>query len=174
MHLLAAGHAPSSLRRRRGFTLVEIMIVVVIIGLLAAVAVPALKQSRVKSAATRTANDLKKVGDAFSAMIFENSGMPTGIYNQDANGTVPAGFLTADLPAVIYSRPLGPNSTISFDLRTSLAAANEGVVVLTSLAGDMDPDVMLKIDQIMDDGNLSTGEVRRANAIQLIYKAYSQ
>ena len=150
------------------------MIVVVIIGLLAAIAIPAFKSSRVRSAATRTANDMKKVGDTFSTMIFENSGMPSGIYNENADGTVPSGFASADLPAVIRSRPLGPTSTLSFDLRTGIAAANEGVVVLTMVGGTIDPDVMLKIDQILDDGVLTTGEVRRHNAGQLIYKAYAQ
>ncbi len=150
------------------------MIVVVIIGLLAAMALPAFKSSRIRSAATRTANDMKKVGDAFTAMIFEDSGMPSGIYNQGGDGTVPAGFATTNLPQIIYSRPLGAASVISFDLRQSLAAANEGVVVLTMVGAALDPDVMQKIDQILDDGVLTTGDVRRVNGSQLLYKSYSQ
>lgn len=62
----------------------------------------------------------------------------------------------------------------AFDLRTSLAAANEGVVVLTSTSGALDADIIPKIDQIMDDGNLATGDVRRVNANQLRYLAYTQ
>ena len=63
---------------------------------------------------------------------------------------------------------------MSFDLRASLAAANEGRVVLTMVGMPMDADVMLKIDQLLDDGNLTTGTVRQHNASQISYQTYTQ
>ena len=159
---------------KAAFTLVEIMIVVVIIGLLAAMAIPAFKASRIKSAATAAVNDMKKVGEAFETMIFEDSAMPDGVYNSGGAGVCPAGFNTANLPSVIFKKPLGTNSTLSFDLRASLAAANEGRVVLTMVGMPMDADVMLKIDQLLDDGNLATGTVRQHNASQISYQTYTQ
>lgn len=160
--------------RRQAFTLVEIMIVVVIIGLLAAMAIPAFKSTRTRSLATRTANDMKKVGDTFSTMIFESPSMPTGIYNQNGNGTVPAGFNSSDLPKLIFNRPINPNTVLSYDLRTGTAAANEGRVVLTSTSGALDADVILRIDQILDDGNLATGEVRKTAPTQITYRTHSE
>jgi hypothetical protein len=38
----------------------------------------------------------------------------------------------------------------------------------------MDADVMLKIDQLLDDGNLTTGTVRQHNASQISYQTYTQ
>src|SRR3954467_449053 len=48
-------------RRRGGFTLVEIMIVVAIIALLAAIAVPGFLRARKRSQASRILNDLRLI-----------------------------------------------------------------------------------------------------------------
>ncbi len=48
-------------KRRGGFTLVEIMIVVAIIALLAAIAVPGFLRARKRSQASRILNDLRMI-----------------------------------------------------------------------------------------------------------------
>ena len=48
-------------RNKRGFTLVEIMIVVAIIGLLAAIAVPSFMAARTKSFAKSCVNNLRQI-----------------------------------------------------------------------------------------------------------------
>lgn len=156
----------------RGFTLVELMIVVAIIALIAAIAIPAFGMIRSKSIATRAVNDLKKVSETFHLMLMENPGMPDGVYNQGGIGGVPAGFDVLDLPRNIYAKPLGPNSVLSFDLRTGLAGPTEGVVVITNTIGAIDSSLILKIDEMMDDGDLATGDIRQANPTQLIYITY--
>ncbi len=61
------------MRRRGGFTLVEIMIVVAIIGLLAAIAVPNWIRGRKRSQATRTMEDLRLLDNALDQYAMENA-----------------------------------------------------------------------------------------------------
>jgi prepilin-type N-terminal cleavage/methylation domain-containing protein len=60
-------------KSRSGFTLVEIMIVVAIIALLAAIAVPGFLRSRERSQATAILNDARIIDGAISQYAIENS-----------------------------------------------------------------------------------------------------
>ena len=60
-------------KRRGGFTLVEIMIVVAIIALLAAIAVPGFLRARKRSQASRVINDLRLVDSAVDQYAIENN-----------------------------------------------------------------------------------------------------
>ena len=66
--------------RRGGFTLVEIMIVVAIIALLAAIAVPGFLRARKRSQASRILNDLRMIDAAVDQYAIET--------NKKSNDTV--------------------------------------------------------------------------------------
>jgi prepilin-type N-terminal cleavage/methylation domain-containing protein len=59
--------------RNRGFTLVEIMIVVAIIALLAAIAVPGFLRARKRSQASRILNDLRLIDSAVDQYAIETN-----------------------------------------------------------------------------------------------------
>jgi prepilin-type N-terminal cleavage/methylation domain-containing protein len=59
--------------RRAGFTLVEIMIVVAIIALLAAIAVPGFLRARKRSQASKVLNDLRMISGAVDQYAIENN-----------------------------------------------------------------------------------------------------
>jgi len=64
-------NTPSS--NRKGFTLVEIMIVVAIIALLAAIAVPGFLRARKRSQASRILNDLRMIDAAVDQYAIETN-----------------------------------------------------------------------------------------------------
>jgi prepilin-type N-terminal cleavage/methylation domain-containing protein len=68
---------PTKDSRPAGFTLVEIMIVVAIIGLLAAIAIPNFVKARATSQANACINNLRKIDDAASQFAIEK-GKKTG------------------------------------------------------------------------------------------------
>jgi len=70
------------LNRRGGFTLVEIMIVVAIIALLAAIAVPGFLRARKRSQASKILNDLRIIDAAIDQYAIEfgkKTGDPVGV-----------------------------------------------------------------------------------------------
>ena len=93
-------------RDREGFTLVEIAIVAVIIGLLAMIAIPSFLKARQDSRVAAYANDLRLVMDAV-----EMYAMRYGDYPADASRGVKPSGMAAYLPRMNWagSTPLGGN-----------------------------------------------------------------
>ena len=69
-----------------GFTLVEIMIVVAIIGLLAAIAIPNFMHSRAQSQATACINNLRQIDSAVQQYAMEQ-GLASGSYDHHVDLT---------------------------------------------------------------------------------------
>jgi prepilin-type N-terminal cleavage/methylation domain-containing protein len=80
--------------KRAGFTLVEIMIVVAIIALLAAIAVPGFLRARKRSQASKILNDLRLIDGAVDQYAIEN-GKASGTTVRVADWTK---YLKADTP----------------------------------------------------------------------------
>ena len=126
------------------------MIVVVIIGLLAAMAIPAFKRVRDRSAASRVANDFRIFTDAFQMYALDNGAYPP----DNTRGVVPLGMDDyLDVEVWTSETPIGGNYNWEMGVQGVQAAVSvQGVTV--------ENDVLILIDNMMDDGDLSSGIVR--------------
>ncbi len=142
--------------RKRGFTLVEIMVVIVIIGLLITLAMPAFLRIRNNTAATTLANDLK----VFRAAL-ETYALDQGAYPPDSSPGTDIPGLRDYLPQGFFLRttPIGGSWDIDIDGSAGFAAA-----VGVGGASDVDQKIILQADKILDDGDPETGDFRWVNA----------
>lgn len=114
-----------SYRRTKGFTLVEIMIVVVIVGLLAAMAIPAFARVRRESQNRAIINNLRQLSYAAHQYFMETGSTSVGF--SDLVGT---GWLTSIRPfdPVGGENYLG-NFPLLYDFTTLTVTKSDGTVI---------------------------------------------
>jgi prepilin-type N-terminal cleavage/methylation domain-containing protein len=94
---------------RKGFTLVEIMIVVAIVALLASIAVPNFLRARKRSQAARILEDLRALDNATDQYAIENSkttGAP--VLFSDLQAYIKTGTVLYNTGADLYGDSYGP------------------------------------------------------------------
>ncbi|MBE7537413.1 MAG: prepilin-type N-terminal cleavage/methylation domain-containing protein [Opitutaceae bacterium] len=99
-------------RSTKGFTLVEIMIVVVIIGLLAAMAIPAFQKVRENSIGKAMENDARQVASAAQQYFLENAGVTTIPFTV-ATAT---GLVDTSTPLAVYVKQISKGTAVSANI----------------------------------------------------------
>ncbi len=143
----SASHRPSHVASR-AFTLVEIMVVVVIIGLLAALALPAFQRSQRASQNARAINDFRIFVQAFEVYNTQNGQYPA---NAGA-GVIPTGMSKDFKEDTWQANPNVLGGRWNWDLNRPEFIA--GVSISGATVSDAQ---LMEIDSKLDDGNLSTG-----------------
>ena len=148
----------SSTRRHAGFTLVEIMVVVVIIGLLCAIALPGFRMLTMRAKASAFQNDIRAITGVYSTYSLQNGRWPAEV----SVGEVPAEL--ADALPKNYARPTPIGGYYDYNNNVSAdgITAKASLMVVTAPDAPMsdDLDLLERIDRMMDDGNLATGTIR--------------
>jgi prepilin-type N-terminal cleavage/methylation domain-containing protein len=142
---------PSSIQ---AFTLVEIMVVVVIIGLLAALAIPAFQRNQRATQNARVINDYRVFVQAFEIYNTQNGAWPPNA----GSGVVPTG-MSGDFKEDTWKAlqtPIGGRWNWDLD-KTDFKA---GVTIAGYTITDQQAT---EIDAKIDDGDLSTGTFRKTS-----------
>jgi prepilin-type N-terminal cleavage/methylation domain-containing protein len=115
-------------RDNQGFTLVEIMIVVAIIGLLAALAIPAFVKARKQSQGRRILNDVRQMDSAIDQWALE-TGQTDGnaINTSAAQSYLKMPWLTSDLLNNAYNVTVIGSTQISVNAATKTALNGVGI-----------------------------------------------
>lgn len=131
--------------------------VVLIIGILAAVSVPALMKSRLNARSSVVMNDLRVYAGAFQAYAQEHGDWPPG---GGAPGTFPAG-MEGYLSQTNWSRLTPIGGYYQFATQSpQLGGRYAAVIVIATVGSDQvtsDSIQLSDIDRKLDDGNLNTG-----------------
>jgi general secretion pathway protein G len=138
-------------RRRRAFSLVEIMIAVVIIGILAALALPAMVRLKQSAQNNRFVSDLRTFAQGFETHAAQNGTWPPNA----GTGVVPAGMSGTIRDAQWSStNSLGGRWNWDFNNFGVTASISTTNVIVTD-------DQMTVIDAKIDDGDLNNGRFQK-------------
>jgi len=161
---ISIGRRPN---RSRGFTLVEIMVVIVIIGLLAAMSLPTYRRVTLRSKTVAVVNDLRTYSTAFITYNLQNGRWPLDGTSQviptELTGSIPLGFT--------QKSPIGGVYKWNYDVSADGITAKAAILIETISGNPLsdDQDLRLMIDRELDDGVLDQGNVQVGSTNSLVY-----
>ncbi len=134
-----------------GFTLLELLVVVAIIGVLATIAIPAYSGFRERASVVDLASNLKNFGTAFNSYLAEH-----GTYPNDSHIILPPGagmekLISQDL--WLAETPLGGH--YNWEGPDNYPYAGIALLGVTASVAQVQ-----SLDAILDNGDLATGKFR--------------
>jgi prepilin-type N-terminal cleavage/methylation domain-containing protein/prepilin-type processing-associated H-X9-DG protein len=140
-HKSDSGLTPGAARKRKAFTLVELLVVIGIIALLISILLPALAAAREQGRTVKCLSNLKQIGLGLTMYANDNKGAIPAVYWQSAGGTNPqfdgwactlasAGYVQSPGTTVLADPPLTsspfvcPNSINGFCHQDGPATTN--------------------------------------------------
>jgi prepilin-type N-terminal cleavage/methylation domain-containing protein len=155
-----SGQTDASLARRPGavygFTLVELIAVIVVLAILAAVAVPRYFDYRQRATVAAVTRDLKVIAYAYRQYRYVNGEWPGNF----SSGVMPTG-LEPFLEGNRFARPT-PIGGI-YDADGEIYGAGRPSFSLIGITRVSSEATMLLIDQAIDNGNLDSGQLMWTN-----------
>ncbi len=148
---LSTSHSPP----QRAFTLVEIMVVVTIIALLAAIAIPYIVHTKQVSLASILSSDLRVHTQAIQNYIQEEAVYPADSATQE----IPIGMEDYLTESWLARTPIGGYYNYEYN-KTAQGTVYKVGIGIRDKGGELvstDLNLLTTVDQTIDDGNLTTG-----------------
>ena len=140
-----------SIRGQLGFTLIELMIVVAVISLLSAIAVPSYNNYRKRVFVVKTMTDIKGFEKGFIHASIEYGEFP-----DDSHIILPPGYgLEEIIPVDTWLRTTPVGGNYNWEGPDNYDYAGIAILGATESA-----EVMTMLDSRLDDGDLTTGRFR--------------
>ena len=141
-----------------GFTLVEIMIVVAIIALLTAIAIPAFLQYRRDAHLSLVANEMRLFRDAFNSYSLKYGNFP---YDNEPPECTPLVALYLPMEHWTNSNPLGGRYDYDGKVNpTNLLAGGWAYAAFNIRGYTATQEELEQLDRVLDDGDISTGRLQ--------------
>ncbi len=138
------------------------MIVVVIIGLLAALAIPAFQRVKRRSVNSTIVNDLRVFAQAFDTYAAQNGTWPPNV----GPGVVPPGLSTADFKVSVWQTPTPIGGQWNWDDNLSFGGFTAGISISNFTCTDVQ---LQEIDAMIDDGDLTTGNFQKISSNRVTF-----
>lgn len=141
----------------KAFTLIELLIVVLIIAILAAIAIPNFMEFQTRAKVSRVKNDMRSLATALEAYCVDEGTYPSPWWDWDSNSylyesciTTPIAYITT-IPYDPFKTQEGETTSTSYLRRFEYGA---GKAYVSAWDGDMMNDVWL-LESVGPDGNES-------------------
>lgn len=149
-------------RRERGFTLVEIANVALIVGILAMLSVTSIQNIFLRARAVAFRNDARVFANAFDRYALQNGDYPPDSKGKDSFPPEMAGYINESQWTRIT--PLGGYYSWDHKTNNGKGQGAQKQIAITVNNTDLTMAQLLQVDRWIDDGDLGTGDVVAANS----------
>lgn len=145
--------------QQRGFTLVEIAVVVTVIGILAALAIPYYKRAKESSQISSFEHDLRLYEQEFDTYELENGFYPP---SQPTAGALPLDMADRLSPTWKLPSPIGGEYRWVYTTESDPKARTAYIEIVNTPDNPVTIDIarLIEVDEDLDDGVVTTGRVR--------------